>query len=191
MQNIYSRLIPAPTYGEFYLPFTCGECKEEHMVTIKVTNEEGFEYLQQRCNYCKKVLRVYAINGTHKGKILPCFVPYSMKAFEEVLAERKVKAVCHYFTNLTLNEWFNGELGKEGKSAEVLRDLEKHKYNEPVQFDISNIGMQCRQEYMKEGFKGISAIPFKESTYVNSSLNYFFVSTYSNFIRTIVVMELE
>lgn len=171
MQNIYSRLIPAPTYGEFYLPFTC-DCGEEHMVTIKVTNEEGFEYLQQRCNHCKKVLRVYAINGTHKGKIFPCFVYFSIADFKEVLAKRKVKAVCRYSTNLTLNEWFNGELGKEGKSAEVLRDLESRKYTEPVQFDLTNI-------------------TFKESTYVASSLNYFFVSTYSNFIRTIVVMELE
>lgn len=190
MQNIYSRLIPAPTYGKFHLPFTC-DCGEEHMVTIKVTNEEGFEYLQQRCNHCKDLLRVYAINGTHKGKIFPGFVYYSIADFKEVLAERKVKAVCRYFTNLTLNEWFNGELGKEGKSAKVLRDLKSRKYTEPVQFDVTNIGMKCRQEYNKEGFKGISAIPFKESTYVASSLNYFFISTYSNFIRTIIVIELE
>lgn len=190
MQNIYSRLIPAPTYGKFHLPFTC-DCGEEHLVTIKVTNAEGFEYLQQRCNHCKELLRVYAINGTHKGKIFPCFVHYSIADFKEVLAERKVKAARCYTTNLTLNEWFNGELGKEGKSAEVLKDLKSHEYVVPVEFEGCKTGMRCKREYMNEGFKGISTVAFKESTYVSSTLNYFFIATYSNFVRIIVVMELE
>ena len=108
MKTVYSKLIPTEEYGEFLLSFTCQKCSENNAVVLKITNEEGFEYLQQRCEKCGELHRVYAINGSHKGTIFPAFVHYDLEEFEKVLTKRKVKSICGYTTDLTLNEWFNG-----------------------------------------------------------------------------------
>lgn len=52
MKTVYSKLIPTEEYGEFLLSFTCQKCSENNAVVLKITNEEGFEYLQQRCEKC-------------------------------------------------------------------------------------------------------------------------------------------
>ena len=59
MKTVYSKLIPTEEYGEFLLSFTCQKCSENNAVVLKITNEEGFEYLQQRCEKCGELHRVY------------------------------------------------------------------------------------------------------------------------------------
>lgn len=189
MKTVYSKLIPTEEYGEFLLSFTCQKCSENNAVVLKITNEEGFEYLQQRCEKCGELHRVYAINGSHKGTIFPAFVHYDLEEFEKVLTKRKVKSICGYTTDLTLNEWFNGSIGELGQSEKILKDLKARAYEHPVRFSVDENGMFCQQFY--KGFKGITAVAFKDITNVYSTLNYFFIVTYTKFTRNIAVIEME
>lgn len=188
MKTVYSKLILTEEYGEFLLSFTCQKCSENNAVVLKITNEEGFEYLQQRCEKCGELHRVYAINGS-QGTIFPAFVHYDLEEFEKVLTKRKVKSICGYTTDLTLNEWFNGAIDELGQSEKILKDLKARAYEHPVRFSVDKNGMSCQQFY--KGFKGISAVAFKDITNVYSTLNYFFIVTYTNFIRNIAVIEME